>query len=102
MSERVVAHLCQEYLEMGYIVWCDNWFNSVRLATYLLSRKTLLIGTIRPNRGVPPLLQEAVVNVRETKFLRSDDLLLSKFCNKKSSGQKIVYMIDTKKQSGVF
>lgn len=102
VSERVVAHLCQEYLEMGYIVWCDNWFNSVRLATYLLSRKTLLIGTIRPNRGVPPLLQEAVVNVRETKFLRSDDLLLSKFCNKKSSGQKIVYMIDTKKQSGVF
>ena len=100
VSERVVVHLCQEYLDMGYIVWCDNWFNSVRLASYLLSRKTLLIGTIRPNRGVPALLQEAAVNIRETKFVRSNDLLLSKFCDKKSSGQKLVYMIDTKNKVG--
>lgn len=99
VSERVVVHLCQEYLDMGYFVWCDNWFNSVRLATFLLSRKTLLIGTLRPNRGVPPLLQGAVVNVRDTKFLRSGDLLLSKFCDKKASGKKLVFMIDAKNKA---
>ena len=95
VSERIVVHLCDRYLDLGHKIYADNWFNSVRLANFLLNKRTFLIGTIRPNRGVPVVLKSETVATRSTSFVRSGSILLSKFCDKKSSGLKIVYIIDT-------
>ena len=97
VSERIVVHLCDRYLDMGHKVFADNWFNSVCLADYLLSRRTLLIGTIRPKRGIgiPDILKSSSVAVKSTSFVRSGNILLSKLCDKKSSSVKTLYIIDT-------
>ncbi|CAH2093601.1 unnamed protein product [Euphydryas editha] len=46
----VVVQLCDGLLDAGRVVVCDNFYNSVGLAKYLLQRKTDLCGTIRVNR----------------------------------------------------
>ncbi|CAH2209962.1 jg3638, partial [Pararge aegeria aegeria] len=46
----VVVQLCDGLLDTGRVVVCDNFYNSVGLAKYLLQRKTDLCGTLRVNR----------------------------------------------------
>ncbi|XP_045448807.1 piggyBac transposable element-derived protein 4-like [Melitaea cinxia] len=52
----VVVELCEELLDQGRMVIADNWYTSIPLAEYLLSRKTNLCGTLRKNRKHLPLL----------------------------------------------
>ena len=95
LSERIVVHLSEKYLDQGYRIFADNWFSSVRLASYLLSRRTYFTGTIRSNRGVPQELSTCATADKETAFATNGSLLVSKFCDKKSSGMKTVFIIDS-------
>ncbi|CAK1587461.1 unnamed protein product [Parnassius mnemosyne] len=50
----VVVQLCDGHLEAGRIIVCDNYYNTVGLAKYLLQHKADLCGTLRVNRKELP------------------------------------------------
>ena len=49
-----VLHLMNDYLDKGYAVYVDNFYNSVGLAKYLSTRSTYITGTLRSNRKNNP------------------------------------------------
>jgi len=79
MSERIVTHLVKDLLDMGYSVYTDNWYTSARLAEYLSHRDTLVTGTCRKDRGIPPLLQQQTLNKGQCVFARKDNILAVKY-----------------------
>ena len=101
MSERVVLHLSENLLDLGYKIVCDNWFSSQKLADYLFVRKTLMLGTIRVNRGVPKELQNQPTPPLSTTFARDGDTMWVKHVDKKSSGLRTIYLIDTESPASV-
>lgn len=50
----VVLHLLEDYLDKGYAVYMDNFYNSVTLTKLLTTRKTYVCGTLRSNRKGNP------------------------------------------------
>ncbi|PAA86818.1 hypothetical protein BOX15_Mlig002331g1 [Macrostomum lignano] len=99
ISERIVAELCRELLHMNYNVFTDSWFTSHRLAVWLLANGTRLTGTVRSNRGVPQLLQQLQLRPTAAAFARNGEVLACKFVDRKSSGTKTVYLLDTAGQA---
>ncbi|XP_018397169.1 PREDICTED: piggyBac transposable element-derived protein 4-like [Cyphomyrmex costatus] len=55
----VVLHLLEDYLDKGYTVYMDNFYNSITLTKLLNTRKTYVCGTLRNNRKGNP---EDVIN----------------------------------------
>ena len=54
LSARVVFGLTKPIHNFGHIIYTDNFYTSSILAKYLVSRKTYLYGTMRPNHlGYP-------------------------------------------------
>jgi len=53
-TTNVVLHLLENYLDKGYIVYMDNFYNSVALTKLLTTRKTYVCGTLRNNRKRNP------------------------------------------------
>ena len=49
-SEAIVVWLLQPLLDKGYNLYVDNFYTSVPLAKYLLTRNTHLSGTVKANR----------------------------------------------------
>ena len=68
---------------------------SLRLAQYLDKENTLVTGTCRLNRGFPKDLTSLNVAVKTFKFARCGNVLALKFVDQKSSGKKIITMVDT-------
>lgn len=95
ISERVVAELCRDLLDLGHHVFTDSWFTSCRLADWLLTRGTLLTGTVRCNRGPPALLRAVNLQPTSSAFARKESVLACKFVDATRSGTKTVYMLDT-------
>jgi hypothetical protein len=95
MSEKTVVELCRELLNTGHHVFCDSYFTSHRLAKWLLERGTLLTGTVRRNRGIPALLADTVLRPTSSAFARQGDTLACKLVDRKKSGRKTVFFIDT-------
>lgn len=54
-SEKIVVWLLQLLLDKGYHLYIDNYYTSIPLATYLLTRNTHFTGTIRANRIPAPV-----------------------------------------------
>uniref|UniRef100_A0A1I8HDJ1 Secreted protein n=1 Tax=Macrostomum lignano TaxID=282301 RepID=A0A1I8HDJ1_9PLAT len=71
------------------------WFTSHRLATWLLQRNVLLTGTVRKNRGIPNLQQAVNLQPTSSAFARSGNVLACKFTDRKQSGVKTVFVLDT-------
>ena len=94
-SERIILHLSENLLDLGYRIVCDNWFSSRKLADYLILRKTLMLGTIRKTRGVPNELQNESTPPLNTTFAREGETLWVKHVDKKSSGLRTIYLVDT-------
>ena len=67
----------------------------MRLSTFLFAQKTLITGTIRSCRGIPQILKEKDVQPKTAVFCRKDEVLCIKSVDRKSSGLKTLYMIDT-------
>ncbi|PAA63784.1 hypothetical protein BOX15_Mlig026241g1 [Macrostomum lignano] len=95
MSERVVAELCRGLLHLGHHVFTDSWFTSRRLADWMLQHDTLLTGTVRKDRGIPADLQAVNIHPTSSAFACSGDLLACKFVDRKQSGTKTLYLLDT-------
>ena len=57
-SEAIVVYLLQGLLGQDRHVIVDNWYASLRLATYLLFKGTTMTGVVRADRGVPQLLKD--------------------------------------------
>lgn len=91
-SEIVVVVLLSRsnLLDKGLVVTIDNWYCSLRLAEYLLSRRTGLRGTCRPNRGIPKMLIEKKIAPTSSAFMRKGNVLAIKFVDK-----KVVYFLST-------
>lgn len=49
-ASNVVLHLMESYLDKGYVLFTDNFYNSVSLTHMMTSRKTYICGTLRANR----------------------------------------------------
>ena len=50
----IVLHLMDDFLDKGYSVYTDNYYNSVPLTEYLANRSTYITGTVRKDRvGLP-------------------------------------------------
>lgn len=77
MSERVVVYLLQNMLDEGREVILDNWYLSLRLAEFLLSRNTYTTGTIRIHRGVPKELVETKLSEHQACFVRKKRCFIS-------------------------
>ena len=50
LSDSVVVRLARDLLDKGSTIFMDNYYTSIPLATFLLSRKTYMCGTARANR----------------------------------------------------
>lgn len=50
----VVFELMDGYLDKGYVLYTDNFYNSVALTKQLTARKTYICGTLRNNRKQNP------------------------------------------------
>ena len=94
-SERIVVSLMEKLLHLGYRCYVDNFYASVRLAMFLLEKQTLMVGTIRANRGIPKFVIDTPVEACSHKYFRDRDVLVSKVVDKKSSGKKTIYLIST-------
>ena len=99
-SEKIVVALVSTLLDKGYHLFVDNFFSSVRLARFLYERSTLLTATIRPQRGVPQVLKNEVVPVKSHAFARKSEVLIVKSVDRKSSGVKTIYVVDTAHKAG--
>jgi hypothetical protein len=66
--QNTVQNLLQLFAGVGYIVYMDNFYNSVKL-TQILQRKSVgVVGTMRKNHGIP----KRMTHVAEK--LRGDDI----------------------------
>ena len=92
MSEQIVVELLHrnDFLNEGRQVTVDNWFCSLPLSQFLLMKRTLIVGTIRSNRGVPEGLRSFKMQATSTEFVRNGDVLLTKFVDKRE-----VYLLST-------
>ena len=94
-SEKIVIYLIDFLLNQGFHVFVDNYYTSYNLAKFLSDNSTLCTGTIRIGRGVPQLLSQMTVQVKDFGCVRHEDILLVKFVDRKSSGRKVIYLLDT-------
>ena len=77
------------------MIHIDNWYTSYNLVNYLYTRKTLVRGTVRPNRGVPCSLQSVILRKGESAFKRKGAILTVKYQDKKT-----VYVLSTADKAG--
>ena len=90
-SEAIVVRLAQTLLDCGRHIFCDNWYSSVRLCTWLYERRTYFTGTINPYRGVPTFLRDEDLGRKLSSFVRRGYVLICKYVDRKT-----LYSITTK------
>ncbi|XP_030758008.1 uncharacterized protein LOC115883739 [Sitophilus oryzae] len=91
MSKRVVVYMLSNLLDEGTEVILDNWYVSVRLVVFLLTRNTYVTATIRTNRGVPSELTHIQLEKEQSCFIRKGDGLIVRYKDKKD-----IYVITSK------
>lgn len=73
---RVVYDLTRHITGKSHLVFCDNFFTSIKLAEYLLQDNSYLCGTTRTNRRDFP--RELAANNAEVKRLRQGESLFQR------------------------
>ena len=56
--EGTILHLMSPYLGLGYQMYMENYYNSVKLSQNLYDQKITTCGILRVNRGFPADLKE--------------------------------------------
>ncbi|MPC58616.1 PiggyBac transposable element-derived protein 4 [Portunus trituberculatus] len=69
----------KDLIDEGRQVFTDNWYTSLRLAEYLLTRKTLITGVVRAGRDPPRELMAQPLSRRQSCFARKGNTLVVKF-----------------------
>lgn len=59
-TEKIVLHLCNRYLNKGFSLFMDNYYNSIELCRFLKNCKTDVVGTISRRRKQLPDAIKAV------------------------------------------
>uniref|UniRef100_A0A9J7X5K1 PiggyBac transposable element-derived protein domain-containing protein n=1 Tax=Cyprinus carpio carpio TaxID=630221 RepID=A0A9J7X5K1_CYPCA len=75
-----VVSLLDRLAGHGYRLFMDNLYNSVRLCECLLDVKTHVCGTIRKNRGEPPVIRDvrnADLRIGETIMRHNENVMVS-------------------------
>lgn len=76
-SASTVIKLVQPLLNLGHVLYMDNWFNSPMLARYLKRRRTDCVGTLRPSRRkVPAVIQRTPLVEGEFVARQSGDVMV--------------------------
>lgn len=87
----IVEKLAELYLDQGHHIYLDNFYNSIQLSEYLLSRKTHSTGTLRKNRNRNPRkVIHAKVPKGEQVWAERNNIRVSKWKDK-----RIVFSITT-------
>ncbi len=105
ITAQVVLDLMNGFLNKGYILYADNFYNSVPLTKTLSSQNTYLCGTLRSNRKDNP---KQVVNQKllrgELSYLRSDSVIVCKWKDKRDvltiSNMHEVELVDVPNRNG--
>ena len=81
----IVNNLVSDFHNLGYHLYMDNFYNSVKLSEDLLKKKIFTCGTLRLNRGSPKTLQEKVKYMKsdEIQFQRKGDVFVIVWYDKK-------------------
>ena len=75
----VVSNLMENYLDKGYVLYTDNFYNSVSLAELMTQRSTHLCGTLRFDRKEnPKVLTGTKLKKGEMVWRRSDEVVVCK------------------------
>lgn len=105
ITAQVVLDLMDGFLNKGYILYADNFYNSVPLTKTLTGQNTYLCGTLRSNRKDNP---KEVVNQKllrgELSYLRSDSVIVCKWKDKRDvltiSNMHEVELVDVPNRNG--
>ena len=104
-TERIPSVLMAPYLGKGHILYTDNYYTSPSLASFLLSNKTHLCGTVRQNRRFYPkdIRNEQLQKGTACFYKRVDGhpMVACKYRamkDKANKQAKVVYMLSTTHQ----
>lgn len=76
--------LLEDLLDKGYCVTLDNFYTSPELAELLLSHRTDVYGTLRPNRiGVPEEIKKGTLKKGEIVGFQKGKICVMKYMDKK-------------------
>ena len=80
----IVLHVMETYLNKGYHLLTDNWYNSVSLAEYMSKRNTYITGTLRGDRKWNPsqVVGKKLLN-GEMVFMSLGDVSVTKWKDKR-------------------
>ena len=96
----IVLHLMEPYLDKGYHLFTDNWYNSVSLTEYMSKRNTYITGTLRADRKRNPSdVMRKKLQKGEMAFMFLDDISVTKWRDKRDvhviSNAHVPTMIDS-------
>ena len=107
-TERIPSVLMEPFLGKGHILFTDNSYTSLSLASFFLDNQTHLCGTIRPNRRYYP---KELVNINlqqsEAVFYKAKNAKAMLACkyrshkDKKSEQPKLVHMLSMCSQTNL-
>ena len=101
----VVLHLAEDFLDKGYVLFMDNFYNSVPLTKALTSKTSYVCGTLRSNRKENP---KDVITKKlkkgEMVWRRKEDVTVCKWKDKRDvltiSNMHRVEMVEVKNRNG--
>lgn len=102
LPEHVVRTLIEPWLNLGYNVTIDNFFTSKKLADFLLTNNTSILGTVRSNRVELPQNLKEIMNkkkLHETLVASNGKCILTSYKCKKN---KHVTLLSTLHESVTF
>jgi len=87
----LVMDMLRGYFGQGYIIYMDNYYSSPKLYTDLWVVGVGASGTLRANRkGVPQRIKDRTVEKGSTFTMHNDNLMLTKFHDR-----KVVHLLST-------
>ncbi|CAL1278575.1 unnamed protein product [Larinioides sclopetarius] len=83
-TTNIVMTLLKDQLDKGYCVTLDNFYTSPELAELLISHRTDLYGTLRPNiMGVPEEIKKGTLKKGEIVGFQKGKICIMKYMDKK-------------------
>ena len=101
----IVLHLMERYLDKGYHLFTDNWYNSVSLTEYMSKRNTYITGTLRADQKQNPSeVMRKKLQKGEMAFMSLDDISVTKWRDKRDvhviSNAHVPMIIDSVNRRG--
>ena len=83
-SGAVIMHLMSDYLEKGYQIYCDNYYNGIPLTKALTAKSTNICGTLRKSRKyLPKNVMKAKLKKGEYTWQSLDSTVVCKWKDKR-------------------